>query len=134
MRPKGSAVELENRRRLAVACVKEGYRQADVARVLKADSSSVRRWIRAEKKHGDEGLAAVPHSRGRSKLTPDQESVVLRWLQGDPVESGLSPSSWTASHVMKVIEQTFGVTFHPKYIYFWLKQRGIQPPGRHASA
>ena len=45
MRPFGSARELENRRRLAVTRVLEGYSQAEVARFLGVNVRTVRQWV-----------------------------------------------------------------------------------------
>jgi transposase len=50
MRPFGSAIELENRRRLAVTRVLDGYSQAEVARFLGVNSRTVRRWV-ADHRH-----------------------------------------------------------------------------------
>jgi transposase len=58
MRPFGSALELENRRRLAVTRVLEGYSQAEVARFLGVNVRTVRQWVADYRRDGDTGLAA----------------------------------------------------------------------------
>ena len=47
MRPHGTASELERRRRLAVARVRSGYTQTEVAQFLGVHRTSVGRWIKA---------------------------------------------------------------------------------------
>ena len=48
MRTKGTAAELEARRRLAVQRVGEGWRRADVAAFLGVHPETVAGWVRAD--------------------------------------------------------------------------------------
>jgi transposase-like protein len=56
-----TALELEKRRRLAVARVKEGYSQISVARFLGINYRTVRRWCKRYREHGEAGMTAQPH-------------------------------------------------------------------------
>ena len=56
MRPKGSAAELETRRRLAGRLLLEGRKIGEVAQIVAASVSSVRRWRQAVKKGGLDAL------------------------------------------------------------------------------
>jgi transposase len=127
MRPFGSATELENRRRLAVTRVQEGYSQAEVARFLGVHVRTVRRWVADYRRDGDAGLAARQHPGPTPRLTPEQERVVLGWFRKCPTEFGCPTELWTAPRVAQLIERTFGVTFHPRYLNAWLTARGITP-------
>ena len=90
MRPNGSPIELEHRRRLAVQRVLEGYSTQEVADFLGGDPSSVRRWVAVFRRHGDQGLAASPVPGRPPKLTPTQEKIVRRWLADSPTDHGFS--------------------------------------------
>jgi transposase len=127
MRPFESATELENRRRLAVARVSEGYSQTEVARFLGVNVRTVRQWVADHRRDGDAGLAAKPTPGRASKLTAEQEQVVLGWFRKSPTEFGFSTELWTAPRVAQLIERTFGITFHPRYLNAWLTARGITP-------
>ncbi len=127
MRPFGSACELENRRRLAVIRVHEGYSQKDVARFLGVSERSVRRWVADDRREGQAGLAAKPTPGRTPKLTAEQEPVVLGWFRQSPTEFGFPTELWTAPRVAQLIERTFGVKFHPRYLNAWLTARGITP-------
>jgi transposase len=127
MRPFGSATELENRRRLAVTRVREGYSQADVARFLGVHPRTVRRWVAEYRDRGDAGLAAHPHPGPTPKLSPEQERTVLGWFRESPTEFGFPTELWTAPRVAQLIERTFGVKFHPRHLNAWLAARGITP-------
>jgi transposase len=60
MRPQGTAIQLEVRRRVAVALLESGWGVRHVARHVKASPSSVRRWRDAVAQHAQAGLDAKP--------------------------------------------------------------------------
>ena len=122
-----SAQELENRRRLAVARVNEGYSQAEVARFLGVNVRSVRTWVADYRDKGEAGLAASTAPGQAPKLTPQQGQLVLGWLAKDATEFGFATELWTAPRVAQLIGKTFGVKYHPRYLNEWLTARGITP-------
>lgn len=117
------------RRCLAVQRVAEGYSTWEVADFLGVDPSSVRRWLAAYRCHGSEGLTAWPGlGPGRpASLTNTQEKIVLRWLSDPPLEHGFATELWSAPRLAQLIEEEFGVHFHPDYLGTWLRQRGYTP-------
>ena len=134
MRSKGSAAELEARRRLAVQRVSEGWKRADVAAFLGVHPETVGEWVRAHKAGGDAALAAKAHPGRKPFLTADQEKQVLGWLADPPSEHGFRTDLWTARRVAHLIETRLGVTFHPHYLREWLSKRNHTPqkPARRA--
>jgi transposase len=126
MRSIGSPAELERRRFLAVQRVAEGYDPQEVADVLGVDSRSVRRWV-ATSGRGLAGLAARPAPGRPPELTTTQEKIVRRWLADNPIEHGFATELWTAPRVGLLIEEEFGVHFHPHYLNTWLRHRGYTP-------
>lgn len=127
MRTIGSPAELERRRFLAVERVSEGYAAEEVADFLGVDPSSVRRWVAAFHSHGVTGLAARPVPGRPPKLTTTQEKIALRWLADNPTDHGFATEIWTAPRLGLLIEEEFGVHFHPDYLITWLRQRGYTP-------
>jgi transposase len=127
MRSIGSPAELERRRILAVQRVDEGYSTQEVAEFLGVDSRSVRRWVAALRCQGEVGLATRPASGRPPKLTTTQEKIVRRWLADNPTEHGFATELWTAPRVGLLIEEEFGVHFHPHYLTTWLRHRGYTP-------
>jgi transposase len=134
MRTRGSAQELERRRRLAVQRLQEGYSKAAVARFLGVHLRTVRRWHARFRAGGDDGLAAKPHPGRPRYLRPPQERRVLAWLRKNPQSFGFATELWSAPRLAQVIERKLRVQFHPRYLNAWLKQRGITPqkPERQA--
>ncbi len=126
MQTPGTAREKELRRRLAVERVKEGWSTNDVADFLDVNIRSVQRWVKAEREGGSAALAAKPYP-GHPKLTPRQAAIVIEWLKHNPREFGFVTELWTAKRVASLIEQRFGVVFHPRYVNAWLTRRKITP-------
>src|SRR5512135_1071829 len=127
MRPPGSPAELERRRFLAVHRICEGYTSEEVADFLGVDPSSVRRWVAAFRSWDAAGLATRPAAGRPPKLTTTQEKIVRRWLADNPTDHGFATELWTAPRLALLIEQEFGVHYHPDYLTTWLRQRGYTP-------
>lgn len=135
MRPKGTANELANRRRLAVRRVREGYSVAEVAAFLGVSQRSVFRWLAAARDCGDRaGLNPYPHPGPRPRLDLAQQCQVIDWLDEPPSAHGFANELWTAPRVASLIERRFGVRYHPRYLNEWLTARGVRPlkPRRRA--
>jgi len=134
MRSKGTAAELESRRRLAVERVTDGWTRAEVAAFLGVHPETVAEWVRAHKAGGDKALAAKPHPGRTPFLTPDQEKQVLGWLAESPTKHGFRTDLWTAKRVAELILKKLKVKFHPHYLREWLTKRNYTPqkPARRA--
>lgn len=134
MRSKGTPHELEQRRLLAVQRVHAGWLQRDVAAFLGITERTVSRWVTAHKSRGSNGLKAKRHPGPQPRLSADQERQVLAWLTHKPTAFGFATDLWTAPRIAQLIEQHFGVRYHPRYLNAWLTRRGITPqkPARPA--
>jgi transposase len=134
MRSKGTASELEARRRIAIDKLRDGWTQSAVADFLDVHPVTVAKWAARHRLAGDAGLAAKP-TPGRPRfLTPGQERRVLGWLAEKPTAHGFRTDLWTARRVADLIRRRFGVHYHPDYLRAWLRRRGYSPqrPRRRA--
>jgi transposase len=118
---------LERRRLLAAQRVEEGYSPSAVARFLGVSPRSVRRWLALYRSIGAGALAPVPHHGRAPKLLPSQEAAVLRWVTQSPRDFGFRNELWTAPRLAQLIERTWGIHFHPRYLNAWLAQRRVSP-------
>jgi transposase len=134
MRTKGSGEELEHRRRLGVRRVLEGHSCREVAAFLEVRERTVERWMAAYHQNGWAGLSARPNHGPPARLTEAQQAEVVSWVSHPAREFGFFNELWTAPRVAQVIERTFGVHYHPRYLNIWLHARGITPqkPRRQA--
>ncbi len=121
MRPKGTAAELECRRRRAVELVEQGESPTVVARILGVRPASIHRWRRmAQKPHG---LDARPLPGPTPRLSNYHLRKLERLLRQGAKKHGWPNQLWTADRVARLIQQRLGVSFHPEHVRKILKQR-----------
>ena len=134
MRPKGSAKELEVRRRLAGKLLREGKGIREVGRLVGASPSSVKRWKEMIDKGGMEALKAKPHPGRTPRLSIRQKEKLKKVLLKGPVAAGYHTDLWTCRRVAEVIEKVFGVSYHPDHVWYILRSLGwsCQKPERRA--
>lgn len=114
--------------------VTEGWSPTDTAAFLGVHVETVRKWVRAHRAAGPDGLAGRPHPGRRPFLTPAQEAEVIGWPTQKPTAFGFRTDLWTAARVAQLIRQRFGVEYHPHYLREWLSKRRHTPqkPARRA--
>lgn len=117
MRPKGNSAELEQRRRHAIAMLKQGMKPAVVAKTLRTSLVSVGRWREACRVGGVEALVAKPHPGRSLKLSLSGRRRLLDLLRQGPIHHGFGTELWTLARVAEVIELHFGVSYHPSQVW-----------------
>jgi transposase len=121
MRPKGTAAELERRRRRAVEAVEQGESPTTVARIFGVRVASLHRWRRmARQPHG---LEATPVPGPTPRLTDYHLHKLERLLRQGAKRHGWPTELWTADRVARLIRDRFGVCFHPEHVRKILKRR-----------
>jgi transposase len=128
MRPKGSAAELERRRRLAVARLEQGEAPAEVAQSLGVTATSLLRWqARAAL---PQGLAARPHQGPRRRLSAGHLAELKALLPAAGPHGWPGPA-WTVRRVAGLIFRRFGIAYHPEHVRKllreWLGWTGARP-------
>jgi transposase len=121
MRPKGSAEELERRRRRAVELTGRGEPRATVARVLGVHPKTLARWVRSAR-HPN-GLAARPQTGPAPRLSSDQLRELEALLLQGAKAHGWHNELWTAARVACVVERHFAISYHPEHVRKILKRR-----------
>lgn len=127
MRTKGSATELEARRRRAAEYFQAGKSLAETARLVGASLSSVKRWQRAWRTDGLAALAAKPHLGPTPKLSSEQKQELVTILREGPIASGFKTDLWTCARVAKVVRKKFRVSYHPDHLGRILHDLGFSP-------
>src|SRR5947209_7726017 len=121
MRTKGTAAELERRRRRAVQLLGQGEAPAVVARIMGVTPTSLHRWRRLARL--DHGLDAKPVRGAKRRLTDFQLKELEDLLNKGAPAHGFPNELWTAARVAQVIHRHFGVKYHPDYVLRLLRRR-----------
>lgn len=124
MRPKGSAGALEARRQRAATLLERGLGIREVARQVGSSPSSAKRWKEVIEKGEREALMAKPHPGRPSRLSPEQREGLLGLLLEGPLAHGYANELWTLPRIAKVIENRFGVRYHPAHVWKILRACG----------
>jgi len=127
MRPKGTAAELEARRLRAADLLAKGRKPAEVAHLVGASLSSVKRWKRALAAGGKSALAAKPLPARQAKLSALQRQGLVESLLKGPLAAGYRTDLWTCRRVADLVQKTFGVSYHPAHLGRMLHDLGFTP-------
>jgi transposase len=130
-----TAQQQEERRREAARLLRSGkFTQADVARELGVSQASVSRWASALQRSGARALRARPRTGRPPKLSEEGWREVCRVLKRGARAQGYTTERWTLSRVARLIEERFGVRYHPHYLAEPLRAHGLTPqlPKRQA--
>lgn len=134
MRPAGTAVELERRRRRAVQLLQDGHSLATVAQRVGAAVSAVWLWWKVFREQGEASLAPKPTPGRPRKLTARQRERLVRLLARGARAAGHPNELWTTRRIAQLIEREFGVVYHPAHVSRLLADCGWswQKPARRA--
>jgi transposase len=100
----------ETIRLMAVRRVREGEPPSAVIRSYGLCRTTIYRWLRAERRGGEEALKARKHPGRKPTLSPKQKVQIRQWISGkDPRQYGFDFGLWTRQIVAELIEQKFGL-------------------------
>ena len=112
MRPQGTIIQLEVRRRLAISLLASGWGVRKVARHVKVSLSSVRRWCDAVAQAPETGRNAKPHPGGsQPKRHFEHAQHLLTLLSQGARTRGCRNELWPLVRVATLIERHFGITY-----------------------
>lgn len=133
MKPSPKALELERRRRHAVALLHQGESPTVVARMLGVHRVTLYHWLRQEQQPG--GLAARPHTGQPARLSDAQLAQLEQLLLQGAKAHGWPNDLWTTRRIAELIRRRFGVAYHPDHVGRFLHTRlrwSCQKPQRRA--
>jgi transposase len=127
MRPFGSPAQLEQRRLQAIALFEKGLPPVDIAKRMKVDRRSVRRWKSSFLKQGQAGIKARPASGRPPKLSSRQKRQLERSLLRGAQNAGFPTDLWTCPRIGDLIKRRFAVEYHVNHIGRLLRSMGWTP-------
>ena len=101
--------------------------QAEIARRVGVSRASVTRWKRRLERDGTHGLRRRASPGRPSYLRPGQWEQLLRRLRRSAMVAGFDTERWTLRRIAAVVERTFGVRYHPRWLGPALRARGWSP-------
>ena len=116
----------------AIVLNSEGRTSGELAEILKAPRSRISEWLSRYAGHGVEGLLEGYRSGRPPMLAERQRKQLGDILDSGPVAYGLDSGVWTSPMIAWVIEEEFGVHYHPGHVRKLLHGLGysVQRPRR----
>jgi transposase len=109
-------MELAVRREIAGQLLLGGKGVREVARIVIASPSSVKRWKDALKAGGLDCLQPKPHAGRNPRLSREQQRHLVSILEKGPLAAGYATDQWTCPRIADVIEQHFEVRYHADHV------------------
>jgi transposase len=126
---------LEQRRMHAAELFEESLIPAEIARRVGVRHQIVSQWRKAWRQGGRDALRSGGPVGRRPKLTTEQLQVVNAALVAGAAAFGYSTDVWTLPRVAEVIHRVTGASYHPRYVWYLLRQQlhwTWQRPARRA--
>ena len=104
----------------------------EIAKTLKVSLSGVSEWLKTYSEQGIDGLMEGRRS-GRPSFLSDIDKVLLcDIIDSGPIAYGYISGLWTSIRIAEVIDQEFGVRYHPGHVRKLLSDFGfsVQSPKR----
>lgn len=116
----------------AVLLNADGHTSGSIAEILKAARSKASEWLASYETHGEEGLLEGHRSGRPAQLSSAQLKSLGDIVESGPVAYGLDSGVWTSPMIGRVVEEEFGVVFHPGHVRKLLAMIGfsLQRPRR----
>ena len=120
------------RRLRAVVLNSEGHTSGKLAKLLQSPRSKVSQWLQRYQAEGVDGLLEGYRSGRPPALTESQQQQLGDILDSGPVAYGLDTGIWTSPVIAWVIEEEFGIQYHPGHVRKLLHGLGfsVQRPRR----
>jgi transposase len=106
----------EGRRLRAWELKQQGWSQRLIAAALGVTSGAVSQWMRRGREGGVAGLRRRIAPGPRPKLTAEQLAHLSVLLAQGAKAWGFGEEVWTTRRIAAVIEQAFGVRYHPAHL------------------
>ena len=121
-----------SKRLQAVVLNSQGRSSGELAAILQAPRSKVSEWLARYETHGVEALLEGQRCGRPPQLSSAHRRSLRDILDSGPVAYGLDTGIWTSPMLAWVIEQEFGVRYHPGHVRKLLHELGfsMQRPRR----
>jgi transposase len=104
----------------------------EISVLLGATRSRVSQWLKTYEEQGVEGLMEGERSGRPSRLSDLQKILISDIVDSGPIAYGLLTGVWTSKLIAEIIDDEFGVQYHPGHVWKLLQEFGfsVQSPKR----
>jgi transposase len=106
----------EARRRRAWELYQRNWSQRKIAASLGVTQGAVSQWLKSARQGGVNALRRHPAPGRRSALTREQLEQIPVLLARGAKAFGFENNRWTLHRVAAVLNQVFGVSYHPSHV------------------
>lgn len=117
----------EGRRLRAWELHQQGWTQHRIAQALGVTQGAVSQWLQRARLHGLAALRDHPAPGAAPLLTAEQQAQLVALLLEGAEAYGFRGAVWTCRRVRQLINDQFGVTYHPAHVSRLLRQLGWSP-------
>jgi transposase len=117
----------EYRRHRAWELHRKGWKQQRIAEALGVSPGAVSQWLKRATGAGPQSLDAQPRPGRPARLTPAQCQNLTDLLSQGAAAFGFRGAVWTRGRVARLIQEQFGINYHPVHVGRILKQIGWSP-------
>lgn len=109
----------------ALLYILEGYAVAEVADILGLSEQTIRNYIKSFILKGLDSLVYKRPPGRPAKLTKTQRKELAKLIEEGPEEAGYDCGCWDTALIQDLIQDRFGVEYHPRYVAELLKNMGF---------
>lgn len=106
---------------------RRGWRHCAIAEVLDVSDRAVRRWLERAHSEGPQSLRSHCAPGRPPRLTPGQRQLIPDVLWHGAEAYGFRGEVWNCARVASVLNEEFGVAYHPGHVSRILKDLGLTP-------
>jgi transposase len=117
----------EGRRLRAWELHRMGWTQTRIAEALGVTQGAVSQWLKRAALEGVAALRAHPAHGPTPLLSPAQLAQLEELLEQGAEAFGFRGALWTRRRVARLIQEQFGVRYHPGHVSRLLRQIGWSP-------
>lgn len=106
---------------------RHGWRHRIIAEAFGVSQESVSHWVGRAKREGRAALLAHPAPGCPPRLTDEQRELIPDFLWHGAEAYGFHGEFWSCQRVAQVLQEEFGISYHPGHVSRILKHLGWTP-------
>jgi transposase len=118
---------LEERRLEAITLFGQKLNNSEIGRQLKVSNQTVSRWRKQYRIGGKKALRKAGRAGRKPLLSADQQKGLVERLLEGPERHGYETPLWTCARVARLVQDEYGVRYHPGHVWRILRELGWSP-------